>query len=61
MRPTDSRFIVALADVYVKLEKWDDARRCYIKAYSVGDCEGNALFKLAKYQNIYEKRKSSIW
>ncbi len=48
MRPNDSRFIVALADVYVKLEKLDDARRCYIKAYSVGDCEGNALFKLAK-------------
>lgn len=48
MRPNDSRFIVALADVYVKLEKWDEARRCYIKAYSVGDCEGTALYKLAK-------------
>ena len=48
MRPNDSRFIVALADVYVKLEKWDEARRCYIKAYSVGDFEGTALCKLAK-------------
>lgn len=31
MRPNDSRFINALGDVYVKLEKLDEARRCYIK------------------------------
>jgi anaphase-promoting complex subunit 8 len=49
LRQNDSRFIVALADVYVKLEKWDEAKRCYIKAYSVGDYEGTSLCKLAKY------------
>ena len=48
LRPNDSRFIVALADVYVKLEKWDDAKRCYINAYAVGDYEGSSLCKLAK-------------
>lgn len=48
LRPNDSRFIVALADVYVKLEKWDEAKRCYIKAYRVGDYEGTSLCKLAK-------------
>ena len=57
LRPNDSRFIVALADVYVKLEKWDEAKRCYIKAYSVGDYEGTSLCKLAK---VYEKLNEPI-
>jgi Flp pilus assembly protein TadD len=48
LRTNDSRFIVALGDVYVKLEKWDEAKRCYIKAYSVNDYEGSSLCKLAK-------------
>jgi anaphase-promoting complex subunit 8 len=48
---------VALADVYVKLEKWDEAKRCYIKSYSVGDYEGTSLCKLAK---VYEKLNEPI-
>lgn len=52
LRSNDSRFIVALGDIYAKLEKWDEAKRCYIKAYSVGDYEGVSLCKLAKYKLI---------
>ncbi|KAF5303006.1 hypothetical protein FQR65_LT08335 [Abscondita terminalis] len=49
LRPTDSRMILALGETYEKLEKHENALKCYYKACNVGDVEGTALTKLAKY------------
>lgn len=44
--------LVALGETYEKLEKWENAIKCYKKAVDVGDIEGIATFKMA---NMYEK------
>ena len=48
LRPNDSRMLIALGETYEKLEKIQEALKCYFKARSVGDIEGTALLKLAK-------------
>merc|ERR1719481_2325434 len=49
LRPSDSRMLVALGESYEKLDKVQDAKKCFWKAYCVGDIEGGiALLKLAK-------------
>jgi len=49
LRPSDSRMLVALGESYEKLDKIQDAKKCFWKAYCVGDIEGGiALLKLAK-------------
>ncbi|KAK3868893.1 hypothetical protein Pcinc_025751 [Petrolisthes cinctipes] len=53
LRPNDSRMLVALGESYEKLEKWEEAKRCFLKAHSVGDIEGIALLRLAK---LYSSR-----
>ncbi|VDQ01594.1 unnamed protein product [Trichobilharzia regenti] len=45
--PTDSRLIVALGEIYEKLNRLDEAKKCYWRAYCVGDIEGGALIRLA--------------
>lgn len=40
--------LVALGESYEKLEKWEEAKKCFLKAHSVGDIEGIALLRLAK-------------
>jgi len=53
LRPSDSRMLVALGESYERLDKLQDAMKCYWKAHCVGDIEGGiALSKLAK---LYEK------
>lgn len=49
LRPNDSRMIVALGETYEKMDKIENALKCYYKACNVGDIEGMALIKLAKY------------
>lgn len=48
LRPNDSRMLVALGETYEKLEKVQEALKCFYKARSVGDVEGSAILKLAK-------------
>lgn len=48
LRPNDSRMIIALGETYEKLDKFENALKCYYKACNVGDIEGMALIKLAK-------------
>lgn len=48
LRPNDSRMLVALGDTYEKLEKYENALKCYYRACNVGDFERTALVKLAK-------------
>ena len=60
--------VMALGDTYEKLERLQEAKKCYWKAHSIGDIEGQALVKLAKYvrficsehrkitQELWEKR-----
>lgn len=49
LRPSDSRMLVALGESYEKLDKIQDAKKCFWKAYCVGDIEGGiALLRLAK-------------
>lgn len=45
--PTDSRLIVALGEIYGRLKRFDEAKKCYWRAYCVGDIEGEALMRLA--------------
>ena len=49
LRPSDSRMLVALGESYEKLDKVQEAMKCFWKAYCVGDIEGGiALLRLAK-------------
>jgi len=49
LRPADSRMLVALGESYEKLEKTQDAMKCFWKAHCVGDIEGGiALLRLAR-------------
>lgn len=48
LRPNDSRMIIALGETYEKLDKPENAIKCYYKASNMGDAEGFALIKLAK-------------
>eukprot|EP00088_Acartia_fossae_P022234 TRINITY_DN2348_c0_g1_i15.p1 TRINITY_DN2348_c0_g1~~TRINITY_DN2348_c0_g1_i15.p1 ORF type:complete len:612 (-),score=157.17 TRINITY_DN2348_c0_g1_i15:648-2453(-) len=53
LRPSDSRMLVALGESYERLDKIQDAMKCFWKAHCVGDIDGGiALPKLAK---LYEK------
>lgn len=47
-RPDDSRMLVALGEVYIRLNQIPDAQKCFLKAYKVGDVEGTALMLLGK-------------
>ncbi|VDN05838.1 unnamed protein product [Thelazia callipaeda] len=51
-KPDDSRMLVALGEVYVRLNQIADAQKCFLKAYKVGDVEGTALMLLGK---LYQK------
>ncbi|CAL8073129.1 unnamed protein product [Calicophoron daubneyi] len=46
--PTDSRLIVALGEIYERLNRLEEAKKCYWRAYCVGDIEGSALLRLAQ-------------
>lgn len=48
LRPNDSRMLVALGETYERLDKVQEALKCFYKARSVGDIEGGAVFKLAR-------------
>jgi anaphase-promoting complex subunit 8 len=41
--------VVALGEAYDKLERLQEAKKCFWKAHALGDVEGMALIKLAKY------------
>lgn len=47
-RPNDSRMVMALGEAYEKLERLQEAKKCFWKAHCIGDLEGQALCKLAK-------------
>jgi anaphase-promoting complex subunit 8 len=40
--------LIALGETYEKLDKIQNAVKCYYKARNVGDVEGTALLRLAK-------------
>ena len=40
--------VVALGECYEKLERLQEAKKCFRKAHNIGDVEGGALYKLAK-------------
>lgn len=48
LRPNDSRMLIALGETYERIEKIENALKCFYKACNVGDIEGIALMKLAK-------------
>ncbi|KAL3320534.1 Anaphase-promoting complex subunit 23 [Cichlidogyrus casuarinus] len=59
--PIDSRPLIALGEMYNKLGRSDEARKCFWRAYSVGDSEGGvALIRLARcYEAAQEKEKAT--
>lgn len=40
--------IMGLGEAYEKLDRLQEAKKCFWKAHRVGDIEGAALLKLAK-------------
>lgn len=48
-RADDSRMLVALGEAYSDLMRYNDAQKCYLRAFKVGDVEGTALMLLGKY------------
>lgn len=40
--------VIALGEAYEKLDKTENALKCYYKACNLGDVEGTAVLKLAK-------------
>ena len=52
--------VVALGDAYEKLERLQEAKKCFLKAHSIGDVEGQALIKLAKlYEKLSEEEQAA--
>ena len=41
--------VVALGEAYDKLDRLQEAKKCFWKAHALGDVEGMALIKLARY------------
>jgi anaphase-promoting complex subunit 8 len=55
-KPTDSRMLVATGVVLGRLKRYEDAERCFKKAFQIGDIEGTALTHLAR---LVEERKAT--
>ena len=49
--PNDSRCMAALGETYEKMAHVAEAKKCYWRAFCIGDMEGCAILKLAK---VYE-------
>uniref|UniRef100_A0AC35FRF7 Uncharacterized protein n=1 Tax=Panagrolaimus sp. PS1159 TaxID=55785 RepID=A0AC35FRF7_9BILA len=59
-RPSDSRMLVAMGVGFVQLRRFKDAENAFIKAFRVGDVQGNALKKLGHlYEEIKEPEKAA--
>lgn len=48
--PEDGRILVAMAEMYERLNRYDEALRCYKRARNVGDENSTALSRLARYE-----------
>lgn len=61
-KPHDSRLLVALGDIYAKLNRIEDAEKCFTGAYLFGDVEGNAVWNLAKLheRNNNEEKAAQV-
>ena len=49
LRAFDSRMAMAVGDIYDTLLRYEDAKVCYRTAVAVGDMEGTANYKIAKF------------
>ena len=49
LRAFDSRMAMAVGDTYDTLLRYEDAKVCYRTAVAVGDMEGTANYKIAKF------------
>ncbi|XP_064885413.1 cell division cycle protein 23 homolog isoform X2 [Columba livia] len=59
-RPNDSRMLVALGECYEKLNQLVESKKCYWRAYAVGDVEKMALVKLAKlHEQLNESEQAA--
>ncbi|KAF0291802.1 Cell division cycle protein 23 [Amphibalanus amphitrite] len=54
------RMLMAMGESYEKLDKLQEAKRCYWKAHSIGDIEGVALLRLAKlFERLCEPMRAA--
>ena len=53
LRAFDSRMAMAVGDTYDTLLRFEDAKVCYRTAVAVGDMEGTANYKIAKFVEFY--------
>lgn len=49
LRPQDGRMLIALGETYEKLEKLEEAYKCYTRAKSLDASDPISIFKLAKF------------
>lgn len=59
-RPYDSRMLVALGEMYAKLDKNANALKCYQRACNVGDIEGTAMLRLADLYKAMNNIQSAV-
>ncbi|XP_059169104.1 cell division cycle protein 23 homolog [Physella acuta] len=59
LKPNDSRMVIALGECYQKVDRLQEAKKCFWKAHCLGDAEEIALFKLANlYAMLGEKEQA---
>jgi anaphase-promoting complex subunit 8 len=52
---------VALGATYEKLDRLQEAKKCFWKAHSIGDVEGVALIRLARlYEKLNEEDQAAV-
>ncbi|GFO36908.1 cell division cycle protein 23 homolog [Plakobranchus ocellatus] len=56
LRPNDSRMVIPLGECYQKMDRLQEAKKCFWKAHCIGDVEEIALFKLANLFAILEEK-----
>ncbi|KAK3762897.1 hypothetical protein RRG08_051050 [Elysia crispata] len=56
LRPNDSRMVIPLGECYQKMDRLQEAKKCFWKAHCLGDVEEIALFKLANLFAILEEK-----
>ena len=52
--------ITALGEAFERKDMFLEAKKCYVRAHSVGDMEGTALLKLARlYERLEEHARAA--
>uniref|UniRef100_A0A0B6Z4L5 Uncharacterized protein n=1 Tax=Arion vulgaris TaxID=1028688 RepID=A0A0B6Z4L5_9EUPU len=56
LKPNDSRMVIALGECCQKVNRLQEAKKCFWKAHCLGDAEEIALLKLANLYSMLEEK-----